>query len=93
MRSVGREIVPECNMPSTAKLQAFLRGLTLLLAVTAGVSAANMYLAQPLIGLIGPSIGLHREAFGLVVTLTQIGYALRPASARPARGIFLRVED
>jgi predicted MFS family arabinose efflux permease len=50
-------------------------GLTLLLAVTAGISAANMYLAQPLIGLIGPSIGLQREAFGLVVTLTQIGYA------------------
>jgi predicted MFS family arabinose efflux permease len=49
--------------------------LTLLLAVTAGISAANMYLAQPLIGLIGPSIGLHRGALGLVVTLTQIGYA------------------
>jgi predicted MFS family arabinose efflux permease len=57
------------------KASGLSAGLTLLLAVTAGISAANMYLAQPLIGLIGPAIGLHRGAFGLVVTLTQIGYA------------------
>ncbi|GAB0114245.1 MFS transporter [Acidisoma sp. C75] len=50
--------------------------MTLLLAATAGVSVANLYLAQPMIGLIGPSVGLHPGAYGLVVTLTQIGYAL-----------------
>jgi predicted MFS family arabinose efflux permease len=50
-------------------------GLTLLLAVTAGISVASLYLAQPMIGLIGPSIGLRPGAYGLVVTLTQIGYA------------------
>ncbi len=49
--------------------------MTLLLAATSGISVANLYLAQPMIGLIGPSIGLHRGACGLVVTLTQIGYA------------------
>lgn len=51
-------------------------GMTLLLAVTAGISVANLYLAQPMIGLIGPSVGLHPGAYGLVVTLTQLGYAL-----------------
>jgi predicted MFS family arabinose efflux permease len=51
-------------------------GLTLLLAVTSGISVANLYLAQPMIGLIGPSVGLHPGAYGLVVTLTQIGYAM-----------------
>ncbi|WP_459673536.1 MFS transporter [Acidisoma sp. 7E03] len=51
-------------------------GMTMLLAVTAGISVANLYLAQPMIGLIGPSVGLHPGAYGLVVTLTQIGYAL-----------------
>jgi len=51
-------------------------GLTLLLAVTAGISVASLYLAQPMIGLIGPSIGLRPGAYGLVVTLTQIGYAM-----------------
>ena len=50
-------------------------GLTLLLAVTAGISVASLYLAQPMIGLIGPSVGLAPGAYGLVVTLTQIGYA------------------
>jgi predicted MFS family arabinose efflux permease len=50
-------------------------GLTLLLAVTCGISVANLYLAQPMIGLIGPSVGLAPGAYGLVVTLTQIGYA------------------
>jgi predicted MFS family arabinose efflux permease len=29
-----------------------------------------------MIGLIGPSVGLHPGAYGLVVTLTQIGYAM-----------------
>jgi predicted MFS family arabinose efflux permease len=50
-------------------------GLTLLLAVTCGISVASLYLAQPMIGLIGPSVGLAPGAYGLVVTLTQIGYA------------------
>jgi predicted MFS family arabinose efflux permease len=50
-------------------------GLTLLLAVTCGTSVASLYLAQPMIGLIGPSVGLAPGAYGLVVTLTQIGYA------------------
>ncbi|MBW4023462.1 MAG: MFS transporter [Proteobacteria bacterium] len=50
-------------------------GMTLLLAVTAGISVANLYLAQPMIGLIGPSVGLGPSAYGLVVTVTQIGYA------------------
>ncbi len=48
--------------------------LMLLLAVAAGVSVANLYLAQPLTGLIGPAIGLPPTAYGLVVTLTQLGY-------------------
>ena len=51
-------------------------GLTLLLAATAGIGVSSLYLAQPMIGLIGPSVGLAPGAYGLVVTLTQIGYAV-----------------
>jgi predicted MFS family arabinose efflux permease len=50
--------------------------MTLLLAATAGISVASLYLAQPMIGLIGPSVGLRPGAYGLVVTLTQLGYAM-----------------
>jgi predicted MFS family arabinose efflux permease len=45
------------------------------LAFACGAGAANLYYAQPLAGLIGPEIGLSLSATGLVVTLTQIGYA------------------
>jgi predicted MFS family arabinose efflux permease len=50
-------------------------GLTLLLAATAGIGVSSLYIAQPMIGLIGPSVGLAPGAYGLVVTLTQLGYA------------------
>ena len=53
------------------------------LAAACGLIAANIYYAQPLIGLIGPSLGLPVEAAGLVVTLTQIGYCLGLALVVP----------
>lgn len=51
-------------------------GLTLVLALACGLIVANIYYAQPLVGLIGPAIGLGEGAASLVVTLGQIGYAL-----------------
>jgi predicted MFS family arabinose efflux permease len=50
--------------------------ITLLLATSCGVIVANLYYAQPLVGLISSAIGLSSEAAGLVVTLTQIGYGI-----------------
>ena len=50
------------------------RATTVLLATACGLIVANLYYAQPLIGLIGPSIGLSRPAAGTIVTLTQLGY-------------------
>ena len=49
-------------------------GTVLLLAAACGVVVANLYVAQPLIGLIGPELGLDAAAGGLVVTLAQLGY-------------------
>jgi predicted MFS family arabinose efflux permease len=57
--------------------------LTVALAAACGLIAANLYYAQPLVGLIGPSLGLPVEAAGLVVTLTQIGYVLGLALVVP----------
>jgi predicted MFS family arabinose efflux permease len=49
--------------------------LTFLLAGACGLIAANIYYAQPLIGLISADLGMSPQAAGLVVTLTQLGYA------------------
>jgi predicted MFS family arabinose efflux permease len=50
--------------------------LTRLLAVSAGLIVANLYYAQTLVGPISLATGLSLHAAGLVVTLTQVGYAL-----------------
>ena len=43
-------------------------------AVACGAMVANLYYAQPLIGLIAPAIGLAPRLAGFTVTLTQLGY-------------------
>jgi predicted MFS family arabinose efflux permease len=50
--------------------------LTLLLAIACGLTAANLYYAQPLAGPISAALGLSSKATGLIVTMTQIGYGL-----------------
>lgn len=52
------------------------KNLVVLLAAAVGITAANLYYAQPIIALISRSVGLPPEAAGLVVTFTQIGYGL-----------------
>jgi predicted MFS family arabinose efflux permease len=52
------------------------RLLVATMAFACGAGVASLYYAQPLAGLIGPAVGLHPAAVGLVVTLTQVGYAL-----------------
>ncbi len=49
---------------------------TLVFAVAAGLSVANVYYAQPLLGSIAQDFGISPSVVGLVVTLTQVGYAL-----------------
>lgn len=53
-----------------------LSRITLLLfALTCGVSVANVYYAQPLLDSIAATFTIDPSVIGLVVTLTQIGYA------------------
>ena len=52
------------------------RSLVVLFAFCCGAIVANLYYAQPIIGLIAPDIGLSPRAAGLIVSLTQVGYAL-----------------
>lgn len=51
------------------------RGLTLLFAVAGGVAVGNLYWAQPLLTSIAGALGVTAAAAGLLVTVTQVGYA------------------
>jgi predicted MFS family arabinose efflux permease len=56
--------------------------MTWLFAIAAGAAVGNLYWAQPLLKYIGDSFGVSTSVAGLLVTVTQIGYAI---------GIFLVV--
>jgi len=55
---------------------------TALFALAAGLAVGNLYLAQPLIRVIAHAFGAPSSGAGMLVTATQVGYAL---------GIFLVV--
>ncbi|WP_375489934.1 MFS transporter [uncultured Jatrophihabitans sp.] len=50
--------------------------LVALLAAACGITVANLYYAQPLLGLIASSLHVGQGAAATVVTVTQVGYAL-----------------
>ncbi len=47
----------------------------LLFAVTCGLSVANVYYAQPLLDMMAATFGIDSALIGIVITITQIGYA------------------
>jgi predicted MFS family arabinose efflux permease len=55
---------------------ALSRGVTLLMAVAAGLAVANVYYAQPLLDAIGLELAIGEAHLGAVIAITQIGYGL-----------------
>lgn len=49
--------------------------LVVVLAVACGAAVANLYYAQPLLHVMAGDLGVGTAQTGLVVTLTQVGYA------------------
>jgi predicted MFS family arabinose efflux permease len=61
----------------TNKDRAGLSGaMTLMFAIAAGLSVANVYYAQPLLDAMAADFGIGTGSIGMVVTMTQTGYAL-----------------
>lgn len=60
-----------CSAP-----QSLSRGMTLLLAAACALAVATVYLAQPLLESMAASFGIDPAHAGLVVGMTQAGYAL-----------------
>lgn len=50
-------------------------GLIAVFAVATGLAVGNIYYAQPLLDTIGRTFGVNEAASGLIVTVTQLGYA------------------
>jgi predicted MFS family arabinose efflux permease len=64
--------------------------LLVTLAVATGVTAANLYYAQPLLHTIGDRFGASESRTGLIVTGSQVGYAVGLALLVPAGDLFDR---
>ncbi len=52
------------------------RGLVLVMALASGMVVANSYYAQPLVGAIADAFHTSTTSVGLVVTASQVGYAV-----------------
>nr|WP_062380824.1 MFS transporter [Pseudomonas abietaniphila] len=63
-------------MPHPAPASTMTKSLAMLFAFCCGAIVANIYYAQPIIGLIAPDIGLSSTLASFIVSLTQIGYAI-----------------
>jgi len=74
---------PSPVVPGSALSARSLRWITVTLAFACGASVANLYYAQPLLGLIGRTFGVGQGTATVVVTATQVGYALGLALLLP----------
>jgi predicted MFS family arabinose efflux permease len=61
-----------------------------LLAMAAGVTVANLYYSQPILGTIARHFGVSSSASSMIVTLTQLGFALSLLLVVPLGDIFER---
>ena len=52
------------------------RGLTILFSIAGGAAVGNLYWSQPLLADIAGSLSIPTGTVGLLVTVTQIGYAI-----------------
>lgn len=66
------------------------RRLLVTLSIATGVAAANLYYAQPLLHTIADRFGASESRTGLIVTGSQVGYAIGLAFLVPAGDLFDR---
>jgi predicted MFS family arabinose efflux permease len=71
-------VTTPASVPGQAdhSLDVLTPGLLGLIGAGAGFSVATLYYNQPLLGVLGTSLGISDQALGWMPTLTQLGYAL-----------------
>lgn len=80
----------ETSESSGTKGAGISGGMVLLFAVACGLAVANLYYAQPILDNIARTFGAGTATAGLVVTLSQIGYAVGLALLVPLGDILHR---
>ncbi|RWF47765.1 MAG: MFS transporter [Mesorhizobium sp.] len=69
-RSDGPPLVTPASPPGLSRMTA------LVFSIACGLSVANVYFAHPLLDAMAHDFGIAPASIGIVVTVTQIGYAL-----------------
>src|SRR3984957_16852400 len=75
-RAPGTQPLLETPGGAVALSPARLRLVMLVLAAACGMAVANIYYSQPLLGRISSAFSVSQGSTELVVTLTQLGYAI-----------------
>lgn len=73
MRTEGNDAAVDETTTDTFVLEG---SLVAIMAVACGIAVANLYYAQPLLDTLAHTFGVSTGTAGLIVTLTQLGYAL-----------------
>jgi predicted MFS family arabinose efflux permease len=80
LHSTDMRTTPDNSTPGAAPRAAAPASIgfaaTMLFAVACGALAANLYYAQPLVALIGDSMGLSVSAESTIFTAAQLGYVI-----------------
>src|SRR4051794_39752302 len=79
INAVEKSLLPAVSLAHAAAPNApehtISTRLVVFLAAAVAIISLNLYASQPLIGLIGPSLGMSPSAASLVTTFTLLGYA------------------
>lgn len=73
MQTEGNEAALDRTAPDAFVLKG---SLVAIMAIACGITVANLYYAQPLLDTLAGVFGVTTGTAGLIVTFTQLGYAL-----------------
>ena len=74
--TAGMDLRRQTELTQNGVERSISAPLVLLLAAATGMTVASIYYAQPLLEAIRATLGLNVTAAGLIVTASQLGYAI-----------------